>query len=105
MGDIPIKELMTSLYYPSQHNFPTPLKAALYKIRWKKKVGFKDLQKVFENISTCFVSSYTNLILKKKILLPSTFITPLLHESRLFYKDYYYKNGNKGDGKGPLLVS
>lgn len=44
-------------------------------------------------------------MIKKKILTPSAFITPVLNESRFYYNDYNYKNFYKLEGKLPNLVS
>lgn len=47
-SEVDINDLMNCLYDPSQSEFSSSLKAVLYKIRWKKKVSFRDVQKVFE---------------------------------------------------------
>lgn len=47
-SEVDINDLMNCLYDPSQSEFSYSLKAVLYKIRWKKKVSFRDVQKVFE---------------------------------------------------------
>ena len=86
---------MNYLYDPSQSEFSSSLKAVLYKIRWKKKVSFRDVQKVFEQISSSFMISYTCERMKKQILTPASFITPILHESRFFYADFFYANYEK----------
>ena len=104
-GDVSIQKFIGWLEFPSHPTFTPALKSVLYKIRWKKRVSFKDIKAVFENISTCFVASYSSQIMKKKLLTPSTFIKPALHDNQFFYKDYFYKDFNKVDEKSPNLIS
>lgn len=49
--------------------------------------------------------SYTTQIVKNKFVTPSTFITPVLNECRLFYNDYYYSNFAKLEEKIPNLIN
>jgi hypothetical protein len=67
------------LWYPYLKNYPNELKSVLYKIRWRNKRSFREVQKIFENISTSFLISYTSQIVKKKYLTPSSFINPILN--------------------------
>lgn len=96
---------MFCLEHPENHNYPTALKSVLYKIRWRKKVTFKDVQKIFENISICFIMAYTAQLLKNKQVSYSAFMTPVLHESRVFYKDFLYRNVMRINPKEPVLVN
>ena len=91
-GEIKIDDLISALYFPSEPKFSAGLKSVLYKIRWRKRITFREVQKIFEAISSCFVVSYTEDIMKKRILTPSAFIAPVLSESRYYYQDFYYRN-------------
>ena len=55
----------------------------------------KDIQKVFENISSNFVLAYTAIIMKSEQLKRSYCFEPILHESYMFYQDFYYKDFRK----------
>lgn len=49
--------------------------------------------------------SYTTQIIKNKFVTPSTFITPVLNESRFFYNDFYYNNFMKLEERLPNLIN
>lgn len=68
---------------------------ALFKIRFGKKLTFKDIKKIFSKLSSGFVMSYSWNTMKTKKLLPSSAIRPKLDQSNLFYEDYMYSNISK----------
>jgi len=65
--------------FPSNPNFSSTAKSALYKIRYKKRTSLKDIQKVFGNISSNFVLAYTSLIMKRQQLKRSSCFEPIVH--------------------------
>ena len=50
----------------------------------------KDIKKVFENISSCFLMAYTSDMIKKGLLKYSTSFKPVLHDSGFFYNDFRF---------------
>lgn len=76
----------------------------LYKIRLRKKVQLREVQKIFENISSCFVLAYTPAAMEKEILNISSPYRPTLHESGLFYTDLSLRDARKiGQGEEGLV--
>ena len=71
------------------------VKGILYRIRLRKKVNLSEIQKVFGNISTCFVMSYTSAQMYRNLLNISTTLKPVLHDSGLFYNDLPIKDIRK----------
>lgn len=67
----------------------------LYKIRLRKKVQLREIQKIFENISSCFVLAYTPAAMEKEISNISSPYRPVLHESGLFYNDLPIRDAKK----------
>ncbi len=63
-GDIGIYDFLAALYYPTNPVFPPLVKATLYKIKLKKKLSLKDIQKTFANISSNFIIAYTSRVIK-----------------------------------------
>lgn len=71
------------------------MKGILYRIRLRKKVQLKEVQKVFESISSCFVLAYTAKIIERQILNVSTPFRLQLHECGLFFNDLAVKDVRK----------
>lgn len=89
-NDVNIQHLMLAIKDPTSH--AGKVKRILYKIRLRKKVQLREVQKVFENISNCFVLAYTSAIFAQQQLNISTPYRPSLHESALFYNDLPIKD-------------
>ena len=71
------------------------VKGLLYKIRLRKKVQLSEVQRVFGNISSCFVMSYTSAQMYRGLLNISTPLKPVLHDSGLFFYDLQLKDIRK----------
>ena len=65
-----IRKLMNAVREPTLHS--GKVKAILYKIRLRKKVQLREVQKIFESISSCFVLAYTSTVLYRQIINIST---------------------------------
>lgn len=75
--------------------FEGKVKGVLYKIRLRKKVQLREVQKVFENISSCFVLAYIPAVMEKEIINISSPYRPVLHECGLFYCDLPLRDARK----------
>lgn len=94
-GEVPICDFVYALYYPIHPSLSPFAKSALYKIKYRKKISIKEIQKTFSNISSNFIMAYTSKIIKSELLEKSTAFQPVLHESYLFFNDYFYKDIRK----------
>lgn len=102
-SEVDISRLLMAVRDPTL--FAGKVKAVLYKIRLRKKVQIREIQKVFENISSCFVLAYTPTAILNSILTPATPYRPTLHDCALFYADLPLKDARKGSAEEGLIVS
>lgn len=76
-NEVNIQHFMNAVRDPILYN--GKVKAILYKIRLRKKVQLREIQKVFENISSCFVLAYTAAVIYRQQLCISSPYRPTLH--------------------------
>lgn len=91
--DVNIQHFMNAVRDPTLYT--GKIKGIIYKIRLRKKVQLREIQKVFENISSCFVLAYTAAVIYRQQLSISSPYRPALHESALFYNDLPIKDLRK----------
>jgi Ca2+-binding EF-hand superfamily protein len=75
--EVNIAHFMNSVRDPSLEKGKA--KGILYKIRLRKKVQLREIQKVFKSISSCFVLAYTSAIIYRGTLSFSSPFRPTLH--------------------------
>lgn len=91
--EINIRKVLQAVRQPTFHE--GKVRGVLYKIRLRKKVQLRQIQKIFENISSCFVLAYIPTVMEKEIINISTPYRPSLHESGLFYCDLPLRDARK----------
>ena len=88
-----IARLMNALREPTLYS--GKVKSILYRVRLRKRVQLREVQKVFESISSCFVLAYTSSVVYRGILSVSSPYRPVLHDSGLFYDGMLLKDVRK----------
>ena len=71
------------------------IRMALYKIRFGKKLSFKDIKGIFSKLSSGYSVSYSSMTTKSREVLPSLALRPRLDYSGLFFRDFLYSNISK----------